>query len=815
MKSKDIPLDGPGVADAREDSLWLLEFQVVRGKLAGYTTFAPAKDLALELLPSYPIEAVFAAQRETAEARRLLERGATIDLTGARDLRQPFQRAALGGVLTGEELRDVHDTLAANRVVRSAVLRHMDVPTITAVAGGVPVLPDLEKDIAAAVGRSGEVLDVASPELRDLRVETRLAYQRLMDSMERAMRRIGPHNVLQEPLITQRNGRMVLLVKSEMKHRLPGIVHDVSDSGATVFVEPMSAVGLGNLWRELRLAEEREEQRVLRALSARVEGHSDDLLRGIELLAQLDFAMAKARYAIAIAATPPTMLAADRQLVRLVEARHPLLEGDVVPVTVKMGNQWSVLVITGPNAGGKTVALKTVGLLALMAQAGLHLPAREATLSPFDAVYADIGDQQSIQRSLSTFSSHVMNLKKIAERATERSLVLIDELGTSTDPEEGSALAKAVLRYFARKGVTLLTTTHHREVAAFAQGQPGMMNASVELDPRTFAPTYRLTLGLPGRSYALTIASRLGLDDEIVGHARELLSPGHKGTEDLLKELQEERMLAEEAHKEAEGALERAEKRGSDLKEELASLRDTKAGLMEEARAQIQRQVEEITQSIRKAERAAARPAAGPTRAPPVPEVPVPDAPVLDLPIPDTKEARRELSRVREELRSPEWQPPASRRGDWLSRIKAGDRVYMRGVPRPVEVITPPGDEGTVEVLLGTMRARLPAHQLDRPAPAHSTASGDGVFLARAHRGRAATELDLHGVRVEDALERMEGFLNDAAVDGLRSVRVMHGVGTGALRSAVREYLNGHPLVKSAGRDEGIPNDGATVVELA
>ena len=527
--------------DLRENTLRLLEFHVVRERLAGYTTFPPARELAFELTPSYDPAEVARRQQETTEARTFLDRGSDIDLAEAVDLRQALQRAALGGILTGEELRDVHDTLKVTRGTRAALLRHKETPGLGAMAQNLPVLRELEKELAAVIGRSGEVLDSASPALRELRAESRAAHQRLVDSLERTVRRMQRHNILQEPIITQRNGRMVLLVKSEMKHRLPGIVHDDSDSGATLFVEPMAAIGLGNRWRELRLAEEREEERVLRSLSAKVEARSEELLLGLELLARLDLAMAKARYALSINASASSVIEGERQYIWLMDARHPLLEGEVVPITIKMGEGWSLLLITGPNAGGKTVALKTIGLLTLMAQTGLHIPATESTLSLFNGVYADIGDQQSIQQSLSTFSSHVQNLRAIMEQATDKSLVLIDELGTSTDPEESAALAKGILSHSLQRGITLVATTHQRDVSAFVQEQPGMINASVELDPRTLAPTYRLTLGLPGRSYALTIASRLGLDSEIVERARALLSPVHQQAESLLKELQEER----------------------------------------------------------------------------------------------------------------------------------------------------------------------------------------------------------------------------------------------------------------------------------
>lgn len=819
--------------ELREAALPLLEFHLVRQRLARYTSFPPATELAQLLSPTYDSEEASRLQEETLEARRFLDGGLVIDLSEAKDLREAVGRAALGGMLSGEELRHLRDTLKSLRSARASLLRGKDMPILQSMAQDLPVLTDLEDELGASIGNSGEVLDSASPTLKELRAESRSAYQSLTESVERTMRRMERQKVLQEPIITQRNGRMVLLIKTEMKQRLAGIVHDVSDSGATLFIEPMALVEKGNRWRELALAEEREVERVLRALSAEVEDHSGDLLGGLELAAHLDLALAKARYAIAIKATPPAVIQAERQYVWLSEARHPLLGREAVPISVKIGDQSPVLLVTGPNAGGKTVALKTVGLLTLMAQAGLHVPAKEATLTVFDGVYVDIGDQQSIELSLSTFSSHIQNLRAVMEQATDRSLVLVDELGTSTEPEEGTALAKAILQYLCRRGTSLMATTHHREVSSFVQEQPGMMNASVELDPQTLAPTYRLTMGLPGRSYAIAIASRLGLAREIIDNAQALRPAAHRSAESLLKELQEERYLAEEARKQAEEVLAQANTRNSDLEEQLASIDDSRAELLEEARHQFQRRVDDISKRLRSAERALdaepPRPSAlvvEQETEPPLPEPALPEA-VPAAPAseelkeepeaaPSIREARKEVARIKRELTSHDWKPLPSRRSDWLKRLRSGDHVYMRGILRPVEVITPPDDGGTVEVLLGTMRALLPVHQIARPAPREPAPSQNAVYYSHSGSPKKPVdpELNLRGARVEDALDRIELWLDAVALAGLSSARISHGVGTGALRNAIREHLDHHPLVKSVGRDKNARTDGVTIVEL-
>ena len=484
----------------------LLDFDRVREEVAGHTRTVVGGERARALAPTKDLLEIATRLQETSEARQYLEDGAGLEFGPDQDFRELLQRALLGGLLRGEELFGVRELLRAARFNRTELGRHEEIPMLTSISENLPELGDLERVISGAISPAGEVLDNASPVLHNLRQEARQAQNRLNEIMERNLRRLQRAEVVQEPLITQRNGRMVLLIKSEMRYRVPGIVHDVSDSGATVFVEPMPAIEIGNRWRESRLAEEREVERILRQLSGMVGLSGEDLLLTLDLMARLDLDMAKARYSVAIDAIAPWV--ADQEIsirhLKLVRARHPLLTGSVVPVSVDLNRDQGVMLITGPNAGGKTVTLKTVGLLAMMAQSGLHVPAEEAHFPKFDGVYADIGDQQSIQQSLSTFSSHITNLKRIMSRATVHSLVLVDELGSSTDPEEGSALASAVLRYFHKIGSFVVATTHHRGVARFVQDQQGMVNASVDLDPVTLEPTYHVTVGLPGRSYALT-----------------------------------------------------------------------------------------------------------------------------------------------------------------------------------------------------------------------------------------------------------------------------------------------------------------------
>jgi len=784
----------------------LLEFDRVRAQIAGYARTVLGRELAMALAPNRDLMEIATRLQETSEARQYQEEDGGLEFGPDQDFREVLQRALLGGLLRGEELFAVRELLRDARYDATELGNRDDLPLLTGVADGIPDLADLERAISGAISPAGEVLDNASPVLHNLRREARQAQARLNEIMERNLRRLQRAEVVQEPLITQRNGRMVLLIKAELRGRVPGIVHDVSDTGATVFIEPMPAIDMGNRWREARLAEEREVERVLRQLSGMVGLSGEDIMLTLDLVARLDLDMAKARYSAATNAVAPWVSdqEAPDQNLKLVRARHPLLTGKVVPVSVDLNQDQGVMLITGPNAGGKTVTLKTVGLLALMAHSGLHVPAEEAHFPRLDGVYADIGDQQSIQQSLSTFSSHIANLRGIMARATIHSLVLVDELGTSTDPEEGSALASAVLRYFQKIGSFVVGTTHHRGVARFVQDQPGMVNASVDLDPQTLEPTYHVTLGLPGRSYALTIAARLGVPQEVIDDARSGISPVEQATEGLLQELQQERRVVEELRHEAQEARSEAVRLQRELDAQLADVESAKANLVEESRQELQRRISGILDRLSRAERTLENAEFQPRFEP------RPSAPRRQ----DIRSNREEVRDVQRQLDSPAWAPIEIERVPWQSALKEGDRVYIRGIAQPVEVIAAADNQDRVEVLLGTMRAKIPVYQLEKQAEGHPAAASQGVYLSRAPRKGPSTELDLRGLRVDEALGRVDEALNNAMLDGVGSIRLIHGKGTGALRQAIREYLGGHPLVMSAQNGEGPGGDGVTVAEL-
>ncbi len=772
----------------------LLGFDQIRAQVAAYTRTHIGRELAESLAPSQDLLEIANRQQETAEAKQYLERGGALEFGPGIDLRGYVHRALLGGLIRGEELYAIHDLIRAARYDRDNLSRHEEYPLLSAYAENIPDLAPVRMAIAAAISPAGEVLDDASPVLRQIRQDCRDIQQRLNQIMERSLRRFQRMEVVQEPLITQRNGRLVLLIKAEMRQRVPGIIHDVSDSGATVFIEPMGAIDQGNRWREARLAEEREVERVLRQLSHQVSQAGQDLLLTLDLVARLDMSMAKGHHSMALRAAAPQVTdpPADERRLRLSAARHPLLTGAVVPISLQLGRENRVMLITGPNAGGKTVALKTVGLLALMAHAGLHVPAEEASFPKIDRVYADIGDQQSIEEALSTFSSHVKNLLSIMGQVTPYSLVLVDELGTSTDPEEGAALGAAILSHFQRQGPMLIATTHHRGVARYVQECPGMVNASVDLDPQTLAPTYHVTQGMPGRSYALTIAAGLGLPAGIIDEARSWMSPSDHVVENLLGEIQEERRTVDQLRQEAIEAVALAKQQQAEVEERLSSIEAVKAEMLEDTRQELLDRTAGLLDRLQQAERTLDRSDSSE----------------------HVREQRSQLQEISRQVRSVQWQPIEIKRTPWQQKLISGDRVFIRGIPRPVEVISPLDAEDQVEVLLGTMRARIPVYQLERPAAAHAVAARQGVYFDRPVRRAATSEIDLRGFRVDEALTRVEVLLNDAALDGVSELRIIHGKGTGALRRAIREYLGSHPLTARPPFDPETSDDGVTVVAL-
>jgi DNA mismatch repair protein MutS2 len=813
-----------------EKSIETLEYPKILERVAREAAFSASKELVTELQPTPNLDEARRRLAYTTEAYQLIELRADAGVQGARDIRASLARAAREGVLNPSELLEVLAT-TSSAISVAHLLEKLDAeqfPLLRQLGADIPQRPHIVRRIEETVSQEGEVLDTASPTLRKLRFDIRGANQRLQDRLRTLVSEFG--NALQEPIVTIRSDRYVVPVKAENRNQVRGIVHDQSSSGATVFIEPMVVVELNNRLRQLQIEERQEIERILRVLSSEI-GHEADALRlAVELLAEFDFHLAKARYSRLMRCTEP--LLNDMGRIDLRNARHPLLTGKVVPIHFHLGREFFMVVITGPNTGGKTVALKTVGLLTLMAEAGLHIPADEhSEVAVFEEVFADIGDEQSIEQSLSTFSSHLSRIIEILRRIEEegqreapdirgklseslvgkaeqrrlRALVLLDELGAGTDPSEGSALARAILTFLLERHVTTVATTHYSELKAFAHEQPGVVNASVEFDVETLSPTYRLSIGLPGRSNALAIANRLGLDGRIVERSREFLGSAGVRMENLLEELQSERKAAEDERFHLSMERAEAEHRSKQLEQERQRLEDQRVQILNEARAQARRELEEVQRTLAKVRVDVGRGSMTRERLSDDRQR-VRNLEEKVASIPEPRRSRKKAEPQLEKLEGP---------------LQIGDTVRVLSLGQNAELVGLSADRSEAEVQMGALRFRVNVDNIERlskrqAADGQRTPAESRVVVPRLEeRPEVAVQLDIRGWRVDDALEELETYLNDAALSGMRSVRIVHGKGTGALRSAVRERLAHHPLVKSytsAPAQGG--GDGVTVVNL-
>ncbi|MDQ2886465.1 MAG: endonuclease MutS2 [Chloroflexota bacterium] len=809
-----------------EKSIQTLEFPKILAKVAQEAAFSASKDLVMELEPTPDLEQARRRLAYTTEASHLIDQHPDAGVRSAHDIRPLLIRAARDGVLTPTDLADVLETTRSTLYV-ARLLDKLDAetfPLLSMLGRDIPQRPHIVRRIEETVSEDGEVLDTASPALRKTRFDIRGANQRLQDRLRTLVGEFG--NSLQEPIITIRNDRYVVPVKSESRSHVRGIIHDQSSSGATVFIEPMVVVELNNRVRELQIAERQEVERILRVLSAEV-GHEAEALKvAVELLAEFDLHLAKARYGRMTRANEPKLN--DQGRVDLRNARHPLLTGNVVPINFHLGRDFFMVVITGPNTGGKTVALKTVGLLTLMAQAGLHIPVDAGSeVAVFEDVLADIGDEQSIEQSLSTFSSHLTRIIEILRRIEEeqkrgtpdihgtmaetlinkqakgpRVLVLFDELGAGTDPSEGSALARAILTFLLARHVTTVATTHYSELKAFAHEQEGVANASVEFNIETLSPTYKLSIGLPGRSNALAIANRLGLEQDIIEHAREFLGSAGVRMENLLEGLQTEQKAVEDEHFHLSMERAEAEYQRRQLEEERHELEEQRVRVLNEARAQARREIEDVQTQLAKVRVDVSR---------------------INMTRERLGEARQ-IARNLEERVSPVPEPSRPKKKEAEPEpaegpLKIGDTVRVLSFGQNAEMVSLSADHSEAEVQMGALRFRVNVDNIERLSKrkAAMVQERPNVVVPRYEdRPEVATQLDMRGWRVDQALEELETYLNDAALSGMSSVRIVHGKGTGALRAAVRDHLAHHSLVKSyisAPPQEG--GDGVTIVKLS
>ena len=787
-------------------TLRALEFGTVVEQLTALTSFGPARELAAATEPLADGTHVALLHDQTDEADRLLAEQAQASIGGARDIRAAIDRAARGGRLAPDELLEIADTLRAAGGLRDRLATWRG-PQLGGVRDALDPAPRLRELIEHSVDEAGEVLDTASSELAAIRKRMRTAQDRVRERLNAMLRSSELAGVIGEAIVTVRAGRYVIPVRAEAKGRLKGIVHDQSASGATLFVEPLGVVELNNAWTEATLAEQREEERVLEALSRSVEAQAVPLGATLDALARADLWMARARLGQQMDAVRPAV--AD-DAVELLSARHPSLGATAVPIDLRLGDRFGyrALVVTGPNTGGKTVSLKTLGLLALMHQAGLRVPAAGGARMPiFRSVMADIGDEQSIAQSLSTFSSHLRNVVRFVADAGPGSLVLLDEVGAGTDPTEGSALAMAIVTRLLETGAMVAATTHYAELKTFATDHPDVTNASVEFDVATLRPTYRLTIGLPGKSQAFAIAERLGLPAEVLTDARERVSAEHATMEETLAAISRAQVEQEAALGAAEAERATAAEERSLARTGVNRARQEAATILEDARraadallARAEREVSDTRRELMRQRNLRGGGAAAPASS------------AFDELAKRANRARRETEATRPaDTAQPDVQSdaPQPRVGLW------GRSQTLNSTGRIVDVS---GRTGRVTLETEGARLVVPADDVEVvPEPVSGPTPRD--LEAEALRQRAAArvspQLDLRGERLEAALEQLSSYLDTALLAGLDSVAIIHGSGTGALRRGVRDALAEHPrvrAVRSGRREEG--GDGTTVAEL-
>jgi DNA mismatch repair protein MutS2 len=787
-------------------SLRVLEYAAILELLGVEAASVLGRQRAAALTPSIDADLVTVRLAETRECRSLLRQGPMPGLERAGDIRGVLTRSVIGGVrLAPEDLLAISDTLeAAHHLRRHLAASPLSLPHLHRHAAGLTPLPDLTREIRRCIAPDGAVTEDASPDLLRLRRDARRSREAVREALQALLASPQLQPVLAEPVITLRNDRYVIPVTTGYRAHLHGVVQDQSGSGHTVFLEPLEVVELNNAIRRLEREAEVEVDRILEQLTGMVGAAHASIAATVEALADLDLILAKARLSEGWRSGEPRIVPGGA--LRLRQARHPLLlqarrdrsdasGGEVVPIDVVVGADARVLVITGPNTGGKTVALKTVGLLVLMAQSGLHIPASpDSELPIYDSVYADIGDEQSIAQDLSTFSAHVARLRTILSHVTRQSLVLLDEIGAGTDPGEGAALGSAILEDLAGRGCHILATTHLDKIKAFVALDERMINAAVEFDLDRMQPLYKLHIGIPGRSFAIDIACRLGIPPSIIQRSREVLGDSGAEVAALLSRLQvlEQQHAAEvatAAREAAENAAAReaAERLAADLRSQVSAIRGKAGRLVADIAAEARRRAEAAVADLKRG--SSIQEARERIRQ----VVDLPDAGLGDLPVPPMDEAGQVEA---------------------LARVEPGQRVWVRHLGQVGTVLSQVSAQGLVEVQLPVAKTRVPVGSL-APAPATTSRPTGGVSWKAGAGDDLRDEVNVIGCTVDEAADRVQQFLGDAILGGLSRVRIIHGKGTGRLRRGMADLLKAHPLVAGfhlASFEEG--GTGATIVDL-
>ncbi|MBE6970025.1 MAG: endonuclease MutS2 [Ruminococcaceae bacterium] len=784
-----------------EKSQNTLELPQVLNMLAAQAISQPAKEAALTLRPSESRMEVERRLAETSAAKRMLEYKGSPSFAGLKDVRGSLARADMGGVLNTRELLDVAGVLQSARAVRSYGLGAEETSCIDHYFRTLQVNRFLEEKIVTSIPGEDEIADAASSELADIRRKMRAAAARVREALQKIISAPSMQKMLQDPIITTRSDRYVVPVKAEYKGSVPGLVHDVSSSGATLFVEPMAAVKANNEIRELKAREKAEIERILAELSAECAAHREEIDADFHVLLALDGIFARARLSDKLDCCAPEL---SERCIRLRRARHPLLDQKTaVPIDVELGGSYDALVITGPNTGGKTVTLKTIGLLCLMAQCGLHIPAAEGSSVPvLERVLADIGDEQSIEQSLSTFSSHMTTLVTLLAECDDKSLLLFDELGAGTDPTEGAALAIAILEHARSRGSVLAATTHYAELKVYGTNTPGVMNASCEFDVDTLRPTYRLLLGIPGKSNAFAISRRLGLPEEIIEDARSRMGVSSVLFEETIEKLEEARRLLDRDRMEEAKLLRSAEeeaKKAARLRSELEVKMD-KAGekarreaerILLEARAEAERTFDELAKLRQELELQTDHRRVNDARS----------------------ETLRRLNAAREAMRKQEEEAIVEKSA---RAVEVGDVVAVQAMGGAKATVLSISPERVLQLQVGILKLSAREDEVtllinEKPKPVKVQSS----VHATLRKESTASELDIRGMETLEAVPIVERYIDSCSQNGLETVTIIHGKGTGALRTAVQQSLKRHKLVKSfrLGR-YGEGESGVTVVEL-
>ena len=786
-----------------------LEFDKILTKLKGYAVSPMGKEMAENLKPSSEVYEIRKWQNETSDAYAMIMRKGTIPLGGLKEIRPQLKRVSMGGNLNIEELMNIGEFLYVCRKVKNYSVNENKGETyeyIGELFDLIEHIPRLEKEITRVIISETEISDDASNDLRAIRREIKVSNDRIRDQLNSIINSTAYRNMLQDYVITIRNDRYCVPVKSEYRNSFNGMIHDQSNTGSTLFIEPMSVVQLNNKIKELRIKEKAEIEKILQQLSDMVRENIDPLMADLNVLTELDFIFAKGNIAVEMNATKPVFN--TRGYVNIKKGRHPLLDSKtVVPIDIYVGDKFTTLLITGPNTGGKTVSLKTIGLLTIMGQSGLHIPAFDnSDLAVFDEVFADIGDEQSIEQNLSTFSAHMRNTVSILENVTNNSLVLFDELGAGTDPIEGAALAMAVIQSLKKRNIRTVVTTHYSELKVYALSTEGVENAGCEFDVESLRPTYKLLIGMIGKSNAFAISKRLGLKDDIIESAKSFIEQENVKFEDVIADLETskknviyEQERAEQFRKEAESLkkeVEKQKKKIEDQKEKmLAKAREEAKMIYQKAKEEADAIIKEINKEARES---ANRNKLNASR----------------------QKLKESLANTDSEINK----MLAKRRKTYKAadKLEVGDSVYVVSFDTHAKVLSLPDENKEVFVQAGIMKFKVPMAELvlDDKAQSENAAQKKNSrgISSKVRAGKSmviSPEIDCRGQLVEEALGNIDKYIDDAYLAGLKQIMIIHGKGTGALRSAVQEYLRKNPHVKSYRPGTyGEGEMGVTVVEL-